>query len=420
MTMYQAGDFDLENEPETEPRPRAPAKPDKADGLDWRSVLRPVRASDLDGAPVPPREWVIDEWLPERVPALFTGPAGVGKTLLAMQMAVALALGIDWLGLRTRRKRVLMVLCEDDGDETHRRLADIANGYGVRLSDLDGLLYLDRVGQDNTLIGRTKSGLIGTTGFHGLLGEMIADEKIEVLIGDNARHLFDVEEQKGPDVTKAVGLYHGLMVPTGGTSVLLHHPNKAGTSEFSGSVAWEAAVRARFFMARANPPESEPTDDFDFNHVPISPNDMRRLSKSKANMSSLSGLDLRYDRGFFRLVEGAPDPRTADPLTVKAYRAKVRDGFLAALDQLAAQGRNLSHSRQAKNYAPREIKRICPKFDQRDLEFAMNELLDTGVIAANQIIKVGNNRHPIRGLGRVGVGDPSEGEGEGAAKNEGS
>jgi RecA-family ATPase len=227
----------------------------KADDIraDWRSVLQPVRASDLAGQAVPPREWVVDEWVPERCPVLFTGPGGVGKTLLAMQLAVALTLGRDWLGLKTRRKRVLMMLCEDDGGEIHRRLDDITNGYGVRFEDLPDLVYLCRVGQENTLIGRTRNGLIGPTDLHGSLGAMIADEKIDVLIGDNARHLFDVEEQKGPDVTKAINLFHGLMTPTKGVSILLHHPNKAGTSEFSGSVAWEAAVRSRMFLGRIEP-----------------------------------------------------------------------------------------------------------------------------------------------------------------------
>jgi RecA-family ATPase len=51
------------------------------------------------------------------------GAGGEGKTLLAQMLATACAVGGNWLGLTVKRCRSLLIFCDDDQDEMHRRQA---------------------------------------------------------------------------------------------------------------------------------------------------------------------------------------------------------------------------------------------------------------------------------------------------------
>ena len=48
-------------------------------------------------APVPERQWVVRDRVPLAAVTLMSGEGGVGKTILALHLAVATALGRDWL-----------------------------------------------------------------------------------------------------------------------------------------------------------------------------------------------------------------------------------------------------------------------------------------------------------------------------------
>jgi hypothetical protein len=50
-------------------------------------------AADLEGLQVPDREWLVPDLIPTRTVTLLYGDGGTGKSLLALQLAVAVALG---------------------------------------------------------------------------------------------------------------------------------------------------------------------------------------------------------------------------------------------------------------------------------------------------------------------------------------
>jgi hypothetical protein len=47
---------------------------------------------------------------------------GTGKSYIKLQLAVARALAMEWLGLLPDPGRTLVLSCEDDEDETQRRI----------------------------------------------------------------------------------------------------------------------------------------------------------------------------------------------------------------------------------------------------------------------------------------------------------
>ena len=112
---------------------------DKIEGED--APHRIETRNDWSGA-VRPRKWVWKSWLGYRL-TLFTGHGGSGKSRLALQLAAAVASGTSdpWIppahkrggahtvkatSLDTEGASVLVASWEDEADEVHRRLYDMA------------------------------------------------------------------------------------------------------------------------------------------------------------------------------------------------------------------------------------------------------------------------------------------------------
>jgi RecA-family ATPase len=66
--------------------------------------------------------------VPDRTVTLLYGDGGTGKSLLALQLAAATALGVKWIGLQPAHGPVLYLSAEDDLDELHRRLGRVDKG----------------------------------------------------------------------------------------------------------------------------------------------------------------------------------------------------------------------------------------------------------------------------------------------------
>ncbi|MCC4251210.1 AAA family ATPase [Sphingobium naphthae] len=115
-----------------------PGLPAKGDVMDWAGTAEDLRSlvstaqrgnplpglcgpETWDGTHAPDREWILRDWLVCKAAGLLSGQEGVGKSLLAQQMATCLAAGIPFLGLQGQRVRALYLTCEDDVDELHRR-----------------------------------------------------------------------------------------------------------------------------------------------------------------------------------------------------------------------------------------------------------------------------------------------------------
>ena len=96
-------------------------------------------ATMLDGKEVPARNWLVPGLIPSGTVTLLTGDGGTGKSLLALQLATACALGKPWLGKTVAGDRALFVSAEDDEDELHRRLADVLEAEEASFADLDQL-----------------------------------------------------------------------------------------------------------------------------------------------------------------------------------------------------------------------------------------------------------------------------------------
>lgn len=79
----------------------------------------------------PPREWLVDDFIPDRWPTLLYGDGGAGKTTLATHLALHIAIGRDWFGRLTKQANVLLVDAELDEIEAARRVWPLSRGMSL-------------------------------------------------------------------------------------------------------------------------------------------------------------------------------------------------------------------------------------------------------------------------------------------------
>lgn len=328
-------------------------------------------AADLKGRPVPERDWIVPDLIPMKTVTLFSGDGGAGKSLLALQLAVAVTAETDWIGRGVSTPgRVIYMSAEDDEDELHRRLADILTGTGAAWDDLSGLTLRSLAGEDALLAFDNQLSLLETELFKEL--ERRADDDLPALIViDTLADVYPANENDRAKVRQFIGILRGLALRKNCAVVLLSHPSLSGMSNgsgISGSTAWNNSVRSRLYLTRITDDGFEPD-----------PN-ARLLKVMKSNYAGTGGeIALNWRNGLFE-VEARETGLDRMAASAKAQRV-----FLKLLDTYAERGMKASPNKSsayaptlfAKEKGAEGCKRIM-------LEAAMRDLLDNGQIAIEE------------------------------------
>src|SRR5262245_53573159 len=117
---------------------------------------RIINPADWENVPIPARYWTVPDYIPAGVVTMLSGDGGLGKSLLALQLAVGRALAKEWIGLLPEPGKTLYLSAEDDSDELHRRLNAVRKFYGATWSELADIRIVDLVGDDPLLAILTK------------------------------------------------------------------------------------------------------------------------------------------------------------------------------------------------------------------------------------------------------------------------
>ncbi|MGC9445841.1 AAA family ATPase [Cereibacter johrii] len=150
-------------------------------------------AAALDGKPVPSREWLVEDLIPARTVTLLSGDGGTGKSLLALQLVVAAALGRPWLGRTVSSGRAVFASAEDDEAELHRRLWDVTKAEGVTFADLDRLTIRSLAGEDALLATQDpRSGVLHPSDLYRELDAFLETEEPTVVVLDTLCELLSL------------------------------------------------------------------------------------------------------------------------------------------------------------------------------------------------------------------------------------
>lgn len=354
-----------------------PQPANKRPPLDWH---------DLATREPPERRWAIRGWLGFGHVTLLVGPGGIGKTLLAQQMASCLALGKPFVGDVLAPLRCLMWACEDDHDELWRRQVALARWCQSGLEAFsERLVIVPRHGLENTLVS-TEFGKLAYSPLISELSEQAADLEAEVIILDNVGQLYGGGENDRHAVTAFLNALSGAL--PGRALLLLAHPSRSAGSEFSGSSAWENVARTRLYLGATLPGE-KPSQDAE-------PEDnVRYLARRKANYSPRDWRRMTYADG--ALTPDQPENTGGLLASIQANRAEriILDG----LQKLTAMGIHATDGTRSPNFLPKLLAqyRLDEGLQSSLLTSAMRSMMISDKIKRSKIGNT-NNRNPIIGL----------------------
>jgi RecA-family ATPase len=323
-----------------------------------------------DAEPAPPRQWAVLDRIPLRQPTLLSGEGAVGKTLLALHLCAAHALGRDWISTLPEPGPAVYFGCEDDADELHRRVADIATHFGATFADLKagGLHLASFAGRCALLGAANRAGVIEPTPLFHRLHKAARDIQPKTLVIDTSADVFAGNENDRMQVRQFVGLLRRLAMDGNCAVLLCSHPSLTGISTgtgLSGSTGWHNSVRARIFFKPATTDKGEEPDP-----------ELRELQFMKNNYGPIATRVLvRWRNGVF-----VPEPGQGAIEKAAADR-KADDLFLTLLDRFNSQGRSVS-DRPGRTYAPsvfaQEPEAKAAKVRKEALAAAMARLFSAG------------------------------------------
>jgi len=337
----------------------------------------------LAETPAKPKAFAIERIAPLGEVTMLFGPGSGGKSLLGQLLATTAAADMGkCLGLSVIKTPALYLTCEDDAEELHWRQERLCEALGLPMAELADKLHLVSLRGElgNELATFAGDGKMTVTKAFSRLERAIKSYGSKLAFLDNVAHLFTGNENDRADVTRFVNLLNRLAGETGAAIVLLGHPNKSG-DEWSGSTAWNNAVRSRLFLDH-----DEETD-------------LRTLSLPKANYSQKGKVvSFRWHNWTFVRDEDLPADTRAE-LTQVAKDNAANAAFLRCLAAATERKRAVSHN-PGSNYAPK-VFAAMPEGKQTTAKAfagAMERLLHLGVIALDQPLWRGPNRVMKQGI----------------------
>src|SRR5262245_5800364 len=187
-----------------------------------------IDAFPIVEAHLPVRNWAVPGLMLKGTLSVLVAPPGSGKSLLSLQLAIAIAVGISWGGWSPRKQeKVLIINAEDDIDEMRRRLCAAARIMGVEQERLIGRVFLAKA-PESVVIAKfdSKHRVIVRTPLIEQLVATIKEQGIGVCIADPFAETFEGDENSNSEVKWGAILWREVARRTAAGLLLVHHTRK--------------------------------------------------------------------------------------------------------------------------------------------------------------------------------------------------
>ena len=300
--------------------------------------------------------------------SIINGDGGVGKSWLALQLAICAVTGRQWLGKDVKRGPVLLFSAEDNVHDLHRRAAKILRAEALTFADIKDLHGFDATTINAVLGGLDGSGKVKATTLWRRVERKVAEMRPSAVLIDTLANVFDGSEINRTQAVQFLTLCRELAAKYGCAVVILAHVSQAGKNSgdgSSGSTGWNNSVRSRLYLKRPDDRDERKRDP-----------DLRILEVMKQNHGPGVGdaHEIRFSDG--RYV--ANEKRAVVEADVEWF-------FLRMLDVFEKRGQNVSSDKPAsKNFAPRVLAKTEEakeaRINERAIARAMDALLASGAI----------------------------------------
>jgi len=206
----------------------------RADELSVRG--RAIRATPyrwIDPRSIPTRAWLYDRHFIRGFVSGTFAPGGVGKTMLAIVEALAMATGRPLLGVRPAAPlTVWLINLEDPREELERRVAAACLHYGIIAEEVEGRLFIDSGREAEIVVARSsRNGVEVCTPVVRQLEREIKARQVDALIVDPFVACHEVPENDNGAVNVVVKQWRALADITNCAIDLIHHTRKANQGQ---------------------------------------------------------------------------------------------------------------------------------------------------------------------------------------------
>ena len=187
--------------------------------------------------PVLKLNYVVKKWLAQNELSMLYGPSNVGKTFVALDFCLHIALGKEWIGHRVRGGPVFYVAAEG-GAGIVNRLAGLKREY-PEFTDAPFVLCpvsIDLHGQGDA---------VAVCEAIEAIEQVCPTPPTMIVIDTLARSMGDGDENSAKDTGKVVGNCDLIRKVTGAHVMIVHHSGKDEDRGARGSSALRGAVDAQ-------------------------------------------------------------------------------------------------------------------------------------------------------------------------------
>jgi len=205
-----------------------------------------IDLAKYDTEPIPEREWGVRDRFPRRIVALLSGEGAVGKSVLFLQLAAAHVLSLDWLRSMPEPGPVLLVNCEDEGDELVRRLDPILKSRNAKFSDVAADLHAFSLADSDSLLALPdRSGRILPTPLYTKLLERARAIQPICTVIDNVADVYGGSEIDRSQGRQFVALMRQIAIAANGYVIMSSHPSLCWHHQQDRAVGLDAMAQQR-------------------------------------------------------------------------------------------------------------------------------------------------------------------------------